>query len=129
MLVIRSEYLAADFFSRERREHSAAFCCRLSTLRRWTVPLLNAEAVTRAICEMVARGAVSGVRCASGGMEVEDDDEGGERTQVDGEDRLGFSTKAFDVGEEALSSAARVSDSIRSIARRRISNAFRRSPL
>lgn len=120
--------------SRAARAHKAAFCWMFRCARRCERPLLNTAAVTRATWAMVARGAVSGLRWAIG-LAMMDCCFLGERA---GEDMNGFSLRGV---LDGLGDAAGVrfcsefvkerwvSDSIRSIARRQIANALRRSPV
>ncbi len=121
---IEEAALRPDFWC-EMRAQSAAFCCRLSVWRRWGVPLLKAAAEMRETWAIVARGAFWGVRAARG------------RGLSNGEDeRLGFSARGVFVGESRRNWQLMaswyfrfVSLSIRSMVRRMISNALRRSPV
>ena len=92
------------------------------------MPLPRAADVTRAMCAIVTRGAEVGVRAAREAARV---------LGREGEDRLGFSPNGdFDGERKALTLEVMslrhfcfTSHSIRSIARRMMSNALRRSPV
>ena len=98
------------------------------------MPLLKAEAVTLAMCAMVARGAVSDVRCAKT-LTLGTCGFLNERAGELGEERLMFSTRGFleglDTGEDEAISCCFffVSFSMRSSERRTMSKALRRSPV
>ena len=124
--MVRSVSVACLDFSSEARAQRTAFCCRLRAERRWVAPFEKTWLVILAMWAMVAFGAVSTVYVwlmrAFDGVFVGDRD-------ATGEERLMFSIRGVFDGLSRSAVFSLVSCSARSIARRQMSKALRRSPV